>query len=55
MSAQKRAPGKNYIGLMIDRDKEPRTVEPVAPSGRRLRDYFLGLVATMFAHCSDAS
>jgi hypothetical protein len=55
MSTQKREPGKNYVGLMIDRDKEQRAIEPVAPSGRRLRNYFLGLVATMFAHRSDAS
>jgi hypothetical protein len=55
MSTQKREPGKNYIGLMTDRDREQRAVEPVALSGRRLREYFLGLVATMFAHRSDAS
>jgi len=46
MSTQKREPGKNYIGLMID-DEEQRATEPTAPSDRRMQDYFLGLVAAV--------
>lgn len=53
MSAQKREPGKNYIGLMDD-DEDQRAVEPAAPSGRRMQNYFLGLVAAVFNRRSDA-
>jgi hypothetical protein len=47
MSTQKREPGKNYIGLMVD-DDEPRAVEPTAPSDRGMQRYLLGLVAAVF-------
>jgi hypothetical protein len=53
MSTQKREPGKNYIGLIID-DDEQRAVEPTAPSDRRMQNYFLGLVAAVFNRRSDA-
>jgi hypothetical protein len=53
MSTQKREPGKNYIGLMDD-DEDQRAVEPAAPSGRRMQNYFLGLVAAVFNRRSDA-
>jgi hypothetical protein len=46
MSTQKREPGKNYIGLMID-DEEQRATEPTGPSDRHMQDYFLGLVAAV--------
>jgi hypothetical protein len=54
MSTQKREPGKNYIGL-IDDGEEQRAVESAAPSGRRMQDYFLGLMAAVFHRRSDAS
>jgi hypothetical protein len=47
MSTQKREPGKNYIGLMVD-DDEPRAVEPMAPSDRGTQHYLLGLMAAVF-------
>jgi len=53
LSTQKREPGKNYIGLMID-DEEQRATEPTVPSDRRMQDYFLGLVAAVFNRRSDA-
>ncbi len=53
MSAQKREPGKNYIGLMDD-DEEQRAVEPAAPSGRLMQDYVLGLMAAVFNRRGDA-
>jgi len=53
MSTQKREPGKNYIGLIID-DEEQRATEPTAPSDRRMQNYFLGLVAAVFNRRSDA-
>jgi len=54
MSTQKREPGKNYIGLLIDRDAEQRAIEPTTLAGIRMRDYFLGLVAAIFDRRSDA-
>jgi len=54
MSTQKREPGKNYIGLLFDRDEAQRAVEPTALAGLRMRDYFASLVAAMFGHHSDA-
>jgi hypothetical protein len=53
MSTQKREPGKNYIGLMVD-DDEPRAVEPAAPSDRGMQHYLLGLVAAVFNRRSGA-
>jgi hypothetical protein len=38
---------------MID-DEEQRATEPMAPSDRRMQDYFLGLVAAVFDRRSDA-
>ncbi len=54
MSTQKREPGKNYIGLLIDHDAEQRAIEPAALAGIRMRDYFLGLMAAIFDRRSDA-
>ena len=54
MSTQKREPGKNYIGLLFDRDEAQRAVEPTALAGLGVRDYFLSLVAAMFDHRRDA-
>ena len=54
MSTQKREPGKNYIGLLIDRDEAQRAVELTAPTGLSVREYFLGLVAAIFDRRSDA-
>jgi hypothetical protein len=53
MSTQKREPGKNYIGLMVD-DDEPRAAEPTVPPGRGMQRYLLGLVAAVFNRRSDA-
>jgi hypothetical protein len=52
MSTQKREPGKNYIGLMVD--DEPRAVEPAAPSDRGMQHYLLGLMAAVFNRRSGA-
>jgi hypothetical protein len=54
MLAQKREPGKNYIGLMVDDDDEQRAVEPTVPFDRRMQDYFRGLMATVLNRRSDA-
>lgn len=45
MTAQKRAAGKNYIGLLNDEIDEPPAADVRAPLDRRVKDYILGLMA----------
>ena len=55
MSTQKRELGKNYIGLLIDRNEVQRAIELTAPTGLSVREYFRGLMAAIFDRRSDAS
>jgi hypothetical protein len=47
MPTQKRETGKNYIGLLSD-EIEERAVEVPSATDRRIKAYFLGLMAAMF-------
>jgi hypothetical protein len=46
MAAQKREPGKNYIGLLSDELEAPYTVALPA-ADRPIRNYVLGLMANL--------
>ena len=48
MPTQKRETGKNYIGLLSDEIEEQRAVEVQSATDRRIKEYFLGLMAAMF-------
>ena len=48
MPTQKRETGKNYIGLLSDEIDEQRAVTAPSATDRRIKEYFLGLVAAMF-------
>jgi hypothetical protein len=48
MATQKRETGKNYIGLMSDEAEEQRAVEVQSATDRRMKEYFVGLMAAMF-------
>ena len=48
MPTQKRETGKNYIGLLSDEIEEQRTIEVQSATDRRVKEYFVGLVAAMF-------
>jgi len=48
MPTQKRETGKNYIGLLRDEGEDERAAELQSASGRRVTDYFRGLMAVMF-------
>jgi hypothetical protein len=48
MSTQKRETGKNYIGLLSDELEEQRAVEVRSATDRRMKEYFVGLMAAMF-------
>jgi len=48
MSTQKRETGKNYIGLLSDELEEQRAVEVQSATDRRMKEYFVGLMAVMF-------
>ena len=50
MPTQKRETGKNYIGLLNDELDEQRAVA----AHRRIKEYFLGLMAAMFNRRRDA-
>ena len=45
---EKRETGKNYIGLLSDEIEEQRTIEVQSATDRRVKEYFVGLVAAMF-------
>jgi hypothetical protein len=54
MSTQKRETAKNFIGLLSNQVEEPRAeIRPTA--GRRVKAYFLGLMAAMFGGRNEAS
>jgi len=48
MPTQKRETGKNYIGLLSDEIEEQRAAEARSVTDRRMKEYFLGLMAAMF-------
>ena len=48
MPTQKRETGKNYIGLLSDEIEEQCAAEMQSAGDRRMREYFVGLVAAMF-------
>ena len=48
MPTQKRETGKNYIGLLSDEIEEQRAIEAQSAADRRVKEYFVGLVAAMF-------
>jgi len=48
MPTQKRETGKNYIGLLSDETEEQRAIKAQPAADRRIRQYFLGLMAAMF-------
>ena len=47
MPTQKRETG-NYIGLLSDAIEEQRAAETQSATDRRMKAYFLGLMAAMF-------
>ena len=47
MPAQQRKSGTNYIAILSDMAEEQRAIEAPRKSNRRLKDYFLGLVAAV--------
>lgn len=48
MPTQKRETGKNYIGLVSDEIEEQCAAEMRSATDRRVKEYFVGLVAAMF-------
>ena len=48
MPTQKRETGKNYIGLLSDERDEQCAVTAQSATDRRIKEYFLGLMAVMF-------
>jgi hypothetical protein len=53
MPAQKREPGKNYIGLLREEVEEPRAAELQHAAERRIKVYVLGLMAAMFTRRNE--
>jgi hypothetical protein len=53
MAAQKREPGKNYIGLLSDDFESPYAVALPAAE-RPIRNYVLGLMANLLNRRGDA-
>ena len=47
MAAQKRSSHRNYIGLVEDEDGERRAAEMQPSVVSMVKDYLLGLIATM--------
>ena len=54
MAAQKREPGKNYIGLLSDDSDELHSSDVPSAAGRGVRDYVFGLMAAIFGRRGDA-
>ena len=52
--AQERELRKNYIGILSDKIEEQRTVESLAKSEGRMKDYLLDLMTAMSNHRSAA-
>ncbi len=48
MPTQKRETGKNYIGVLSDEIEEQCAAEMPFATDRRVKDYFVGLMAAMF-------
>lgn len=48
MPTQKRETGKNYISLLSNELEEQRAVKAPSAADRRIKAYFLGLLAAMF-------
>lgn len=48
MPTQKRETGKNYIGILTDEIEEQCAAEVRSGTDRRMKEYFVGLVAAMF-------
>ena len=48
MPTQKRETGKNYIGLLSEEIDEQCAAEVQSVTDRRMKAYFVGLVAAMF-------
>ena len=51
MTAQKREPGRNYIGLLHEETGEPRVTDI---SAAKLTNHISGLMAAMFSRRSEA-
>jgi hypothetical protein len=47
MPTQKRETGKNYIGLLSDELEGQRAAAAPSATDRRIKEYFLGLMAAM--------
>ena len=54
MAAQKREPGKNYIGLLSDEAEELHSPDVPSAAGRGVRDYVFGLMAAIFGRSGEA-
>ena len=51
MPTQKRETGKNYIGLLSDEIDAQYDDEAQSATDRRMKAYFVGLMAAMFNRC----
>jgi hypothetical protein len=49
MPTQKRELKRNYIGLISDEDDDRRATQMQPQASRPMKDYLLGLLATMLA------
>jgi hypothetical protein len=47
MPTQKRETGKNYIGILTDEIEEQRAAEVQSATDRRMKEYFVDMVAAM--------
>jgi hypothetical protein len=54
MSAQEVGLRRNFIAILSDETEEQRAVEALARSDRLVRDYFLGLMATLLTRYGGA-
>lgn len=54
MAAQKREPGKNYIGLLSDEAEERHSPDVPSAAARGVKDYVFGLMAAIFGRGGDA-
>ena len=54
MAAQKREPGKNYIGLLSDEAEERHSPDVPSAAAHGVKDYVLGLMAAIFGRGGDA-
>jgi hypothetical protein len=54
MSAQEGRLKRNFIAMLSDKTDEQRAVAELVNSDRRVRDYILGLMATVLKRRNDA-